>query len=96
MKSLILLFLLLAQPVQADQYEPPQINGFSDSSDSPRLYAPDGTFLGNVNENRYDPDSISNPYGRYGSPYSPESVNNPYGRYGSRYSSESVRYPYGR
>lgn len=29
--------------------------------------------------NKYDPDSTSNPYGRYGSPYSPDSVNNPYG-----------------
>ena len=30
---------------------------------SPRLYAPDGTFLGNLNSNKFDPDSVSNPFG---------------------------------
>jgi hypothetical protein len=33
-----------------------------------------------ISANQYDPDSTSNPYGRYGSPYSPDSVNNPYGQ----------------
>ena len=61
---------------------------------SPRLYAPDGTFLGTVNANPYDPESISNPYGQYGSPYQPNSINNPYGQYGSPYSTQSVRNPY--
>jgi hypothetical protein len=69
-------------------------NPYGNSSDSPRLYAPDGQFLGNVNANRYDPDSIANPYGQYGSPYSPNSINNPYGQYGSPYSPNSVRNPY--
>jgi hypothetical protein len=55
-------------------------NPYGNSSNSPRLYAPDGQFLGNVNANRYDPDSIANPYGQYGSPYSPNSVHNPYAR----------------
>ena len=58
------------------------------------LVSPDGTYLGRVNDNRYDPESISNPYGRYGSRYSPNSVNNPYGQYGSRYSAKSARNPY--
>ena len=39
-----------------------------------------GTYRGKVSSNPYDPDSISNPYGRYGSPYSVDSVNNPYTR----------------
>ncbi len=50
--------------------------------------------LGNLNLNPYDPDSVSNPYGRYGSPYSPDSIHNPYGVYGSPYSPYSVRNPY--
>jgi hypothetical protein len=54
-----------------------------------RLHARDGTYLGNVTNNPYDPNSINNPYGRYGSPYSPDSIHNEYGRYGSRYSSQS-------
>lgn len=52
------------------------------------------TYLGNTSPNQYDPDSINNPYGQYGSQYSPDSVNNPYGRYGSQYSNESATNPY--
>ena len=63
---------------------------------SPRLYAPDGTYLGNLNNNPYDPNSVSNPYGQYGSPYSANSINNPYGQYGNPYSTNSVRNPYAR
>lgn len=59
-----------------------------------RLYSNDGAYLGNFNSNQYDPDSVSNPYGRYGNPYSPDSINNPYGRYGNPYSPESVTNPY--
>ena len=39
-------------------------------------------------------DSVSNPYGRYGSKYSPDSINNPYGA-GSRYRHDSPNNPYG-
>jgi len=61
---------------------------------SPIVVAPDGTYLGNLNSNPYDPNSVANPYGRYGSPYSPDSINNPYGQYGSPYSPNSVTNPY--
>ena len=54
----------------------------------------DGTYLGRVNSNPYDPESISNPYGQYGNPYSPNSINNPYGIYGNPYSPNSVTNPY--
>lgn len=50
-------------------------------------------YLGKLSENKYDPDSTSNPYGRYGSEQSPDSVNNPYGRYGSEYSNDSPANP---
>ena len=60
----------------------------------PRIYAPDGTYLGNLSTNQFDPDSVSNPFGRYGSQFSPDSINNPYGRYGSPYSPNSVRNPF--
>jgi hypothetical protein len=73
-----------------------QLNPYGNDSNSPRLYAPNGTFLGNMNSNRYDPNSIANPYGQYGSPYSPNSINNPYGQYGSPYSPNSVNNPYAR
>ena len=58
------------------------------------IYDSQGGFHGYVNSNQFDPNSISNPYGRYGSPYSPESVNNPYGRWGSPYSPDSANNPY--
>lgn len=63
---------------------------------SPRIVAPNGEYLGNLNANQYDPNSVANPYGRFGNPYSPNSVNNPYGRYGNPYSPSSATNPYGR
>lgn len=51
-----------------------------------------GAYRGQLNSNRYDPNSVSNPYGKYGSEYSPDSVNNPYGA-GSRYG-DSPNNPY--
>jgi hypothetical protein len=53
-----------------------------------------GKYLGNLSANPYDPNSVSNPYGRYGSSYSADSINNPYGQYGSRYSNDSPNNPY--
>jgi hypothetical protein len=53
-----------------------------------------GKYLGNLSANPYDPDSINNPYGRYGSPYSADSINNPFGQYGSSYSNDSPNNPY--
>lgn len=56
--------------------------------------AKNGKFYGNLNSNPYDPDSIANPYGRYGSKYSPDSINNPYGA-GNPYDPNSPTNPYG-
>jgi hypothetical protein len=61
---------------------------------APRLYSSDGNYLGRLSANPYDPDSVSNPYGRFGSPYSPTSINNPYSPYGSPYSGISATNPY--
>lgn len=63
-------------------------------ADPPALYSKDGKYLGNLSSNPYDKNSVSNPYGKYGSKYSPDSINNEYGKYGSPYSSESVNNPY--
>ena len=64
------------------------------ATDAPKIVAQDGTYLGELSDNPYDPDSVSNPYGRYGSPYSSTSINNPYSTYGSPYSSQSPNNPY--
>ena len=61
--------------------------------DAPRIYASDGTYLGKLSSNRYDQESISNPYGRYGNPYG-NTLANPYSKYGSPYSTESWMNPY--
>ena len=76
---LVVSFVVLAAPALAQ---------------SPRIYAPDGTYLGNLNTNQFDPNSVANPFGRYGNPYSPDSINNPYGKYGSPFSPNSVSNPF--
>ena len=54
------------------------------------IYSNDGkTFLGVINFNKYDPKSLANKYGTYGSQYSPQSLFNKYGIYGSQYNSQS-------
>jgi len=58
-----------------------------------KLYAEDGTYLGKVNNNPYDPESIANPYGKYGSKDSPVSINNRHGNYGSKTSLLSANNP---
>lgn len=68
--------------------------GSASFAQTPQLYSSDGQYLGNLSSNQYDPNSVSNPYGRYGSQYSPDSINNPYGKYGSPYSPNSVNNPY--
>jgi len=64
------------------------------STGGPKLYGNDGQFLGNLNSNQYDPNSVSNPYGQYGSKYSSTSINNQYSQYGSPYSSQSANNKY--
>jgi hypothetical protein len=70
MRAVLIGILVLWFGVAAAQTGPPQI------------YSPDGTYLGNLSSNRFDPDSVSNPFGVPGSPYgsqfSPLSPNNPY------------------
>ena len=53
-----------------------------------------GRYLGNLNANQSDPDSVSNPGGRYGSKDSEDSINNPNGKYGNSKSNDSLNNPY--
>jgi hypothetical protein len=46
-------------------------------------------FLGYVNANKYETNSIWNKYGKYGSKYSSDSIWNKYGTYGSKYNNYS-------
>jgi hypothetical protein len=50
---------------------------FRNDYNSPKIYE-NGQYRGNLNNNQYDPNSISNEYGRFGNPYSSESIKNPY------------------
>ena len=61
-------------------------------TDPPKIYS-GGKYLGELSENPYRMDSISNPYGRYGSRYSSDSIRNPYGRYGIYSASPIYVYP---
>ena len=53
-----------------------------------------GRYLGNLSVNQNDPDSVSNPKGRYGSKDSEDSINNPDGKYGNSQSNDSLNNPY--
>ncbi len=53
------------------------------------LIANDGQYLGRLTLNQFDAESISNPYGIYGSHYSAKSIHNEYSIYGSRFSALS-------
>jgi len=57
------------------------------ATDTPKIYDSEGNYRGRFSSNPYLPDSISNPYGQYGSEYSSDSINNPYGA-GNPYSGE--------
>lgn len=50
------------------------------------IIADDGQFLGVMNGNSFDPDSIANRFGTYGNPFSSLSIWNEFGTYGSRFS----------
>jgi len=61
---------------------------------TPIVVGRDGQYLGVLSANPYEPESIANPYGLYGSKYSPVSVADEYGLYGSPYSNESANNQY--
>jgi len=83
----LLLLLLFALPVVAQESLP---------TPTRHLRTHDGEYRGRLGGSRYHPDSIDNPYGRYGSEFSRDSIRNPYSRAGSRYSRDSPNNPYGR
>ncbi|HKE24953.1 MAG TPA: hypothetical protein VKB88_21475 [Bryobacteraceae bacterium] len=58
------------------------------------IYGSDGRYLGQYNLNQFDPNSIFNQFGRYGSQFSPDSINNQFGRYGSEFMPNSARNPF--
>ena len=53
------------------------------------IQAADGTFLGSLNPNNFDTDSIFNKYGPHGSKYASNSIFNKYSPYGGSYSAFS-------
>lgn len=75
-------------------YNPDQIdsnqNGLGDACDvyvpmGTTLWAQDGTFLGNVNSNAFDSNSLANSFGTYGNRFNPLSIWNSFGLYGSTF-----------
>ncbi len=50
------------------------------------IIADDGQFLGIINTNAFDSDSIANQFGTYGNPFSSTSIWNTFGTYGSDFS----------
>lgn len=58
------------------------------------LFAGNGQFLGVLSTDQYNQDSISNPYGQYGSPHGLYSIRNLYGLYGGQHGLYSPYNPY--
>jgi len=54
------------------------------------LVGSDGVYLGKLTTNEYDPDSVFNEYGDYGSEYSDTSIWNEFCPYGSDFSNKSA------
>lgn len=73
-------------PDQADS----DSNGFGDACDivivETVIFATDGQFLGVINDNPFDLDSIANSFGTYGNPFNSLSIWNEFGTYGSDFS----------
>ena len=85
---------ILALAAMAVLVTPAAAVDFRTGANSPKIYAPDGSYLGNLKQNQFDPNSISNSFGRYGNKFSPDSVNNKFGRYGNPFSPQCST-PYG-
>ena len=60
----------------------------------PEIRSKDGKYLGDASSNPFDKDSVSNPFGKYGSHFEKDSVNNEFGQYGSPFSKDSVNNPF--
>ncbi len=58
------------------------------------LFAADDQFLGLISADRFDPRSITNRFGEYGSPFSATSIFNDFGGYGGEYGALSPFNPY--
>lgn len=63
------------------------------SQNAPTIFDSQGKSLGKLSSDKYDPESVANPYGA-GSKYKADGVNNPYGKHGGQFGSESVANPY--
>ncbi len=59
-----------------------------------QLWAANGQFLGLLSSNQYDPNSICNPNGMYGSSWSATSIRTEYSMYGAEYGVYSAYNPY--
>ncbi len=54
------------------------------------VFAPNGQFLGIINDNPFDPDSLCNPFGNYGNKFSSTSIWNQFSNYGNSFATYSA------
>ncbi len=90
---LLIIFIFSAKPlISDDDYLVQQIKI---SYEPISIYDPvTGKYLGCINCSKFDPNSIYNTFGRYGSEYSADSIWNKFGLYGSPYSLNSPWNPF--
>jgi hypothetical protein len=58
-----------------------------------RIVAADGQFLGMISD-RFQEDSVLNPFGAFGNPHEPKSIWNQFGKYGSQFEDTSAFNPH--
>ena len=83
-----------ATPAPVIPYVPGVVPVLPTVGRGPAIVGRDGQYLGQLNGNQFDANSVANPFGRYGSPFAPNSITNPYGTYGSPFSPLSPTNPY--
>jgi len=89
---LYLLAGTLAKPSPPSTQEPTSLTPplSNRSSSELLLIGADGRYLGKLTLNKFDPESIFNEFGDYGSKFSPTSIWNEFGDYGSKFSPKSA------
>lgn len=85
MKRVMMFLICLSTPASAQIVD----------TGPPQIFTPEGKYLGDMDGNQYNRNSINNEYGPYGNPYG-NTVKNPYSKYGSEYSPQSPNFEYGR
>jgi hypothetical protein len=81
--------LEVAQTSRVQESASRAVNDSFESLEGAIIMAKDGQFLGKITTNEFDPNSLLNEFGKYGSEFSATSIFNSFSHYGSEFSNLS-------